>query len=372
MGKILEVFGKESGIMPPDIQKKLVEERLEKSAAIEYKLVTKKTSSEEGHEDKLPESQRSLSDKLKEDLVLKPIIAFLNSIGRQSALLVLGVETKGTLAVDTVPFPVDLLSEDKIRGWVNNYFGSLPEIPASPKLKIVQVDYPHDKRVIIIEVNPLEEVVYFSKLENRCYVRRSAESIDLPLVDFYAMVETQSIPLTYLRIESHPEGKTEEGILKKFRLSALFVNRGSRPAKDVVSTISIGARNCDAGRVTFVVDKSHFTDISEFNPGHLRTYQIKSADILYPGINTLIDRISVGLPTGGVLTVMSRTCDSAGMSRQYWEMNDSGAIVEMHTDHRRWGQAKSAKEEPSGRETSSAGANGIPSGPANSPPGSHD
>jgi hypothetical protein len=342
MGKISDVFGKEADILPSDIHKKLIEERLQKSATIEYKLISKKTLLADVSESAI---EKLLSDKLKEEIILRPIVAFLNSVGRQSALLVLGIETKGDLPVDEVPFPANVLNEEKIRSWVSEYAGSLPEISVASPIKIRQVEYPHDRRLFLVEVNPLEEVVYYSKLENRSYIRRNDESVDMPLGEFYAMVEARSIPLTYLKFGSRPEGKTEDGMQTKIKLAALFVNRGSKPARDVVSTISIGARNCDASRLTIAADKAHFTDISQLNPKHLHTYQIKSADVLYPGINTLIDNLSVFLPTGGLLTVMCRTCDSAGISRQYWETDDSGNIVEMHSDHRRWGQAKPVKDE---------------------------
>jgi hypothetical protein len=345
MGKILDVFGKESGIGPSDIDKKFIEEHLQKSATIEYKVISKKTPMADARDGAQSAVQRLLSDKLKEEIILRPIVGFLNSIGRQSALLVLGVEAKGDVPVDVVPFPTGLLSEEKIRSWVSEYAGSLPEIPTPFPLKIVQVEYPHDKCVILVEVNPPEEAVYYSRLENRCYIRRDVEAVDLPLGEFYALVEARSIPLTYLKIGSRYEGKSEDGVTIKIRLAALFVNRGARPAKDVVSTISIGARNCDASKVSITADKAHFTNISELNPKHLHTYQIKAVDVIYPGINTLIDNLSVAFPAGGVLTVVSRTCDCAGISRQYWEVDGTGIISEMHTDHRRWGQAKPVKEE---------------------------
>lgn len=324
MGKIEEVFGKDSGIKESDIQARVVENELEESLTIEYKAVGRSAS---------------LDDELIESVLIKPLVSLLNTAEHQSSLLIIGVAAKQHVPTDIEPVPEMLLSAEKIGSLIKSKIGVIPAGDRFPNLRVVSTKCGSRGHVHLIELNSWEPGAYFSRVTNQSYVRRtdSSERLDLPEFMTLASRSAGSAATLVIRgVQVKSEGNPTR---TTYTIDFQCENHGMKPASFVAGFVEVKMIRISGVEVT--ADDSQFTDVTQFNPGMFRIFAFsvnrENNWPVYPESNVVIGTIAVSSPTPAPFELQLSTNDGDGRTVEVLRVTPKGRVRKVSGYRKAWG-----------------------------------
>lgn len=222
---IKNIFGKEEELTKNDIYKCIIEARLKESAQIEYKSVDKLHIDNRG---RLLDS-KGIEDK-KEEIIIKPLVAFLNKFSSEGGVLILGIKDKNHLPVELVPAEPKIFTPERLRNWISNYISTIPSTKDSPDIEIKNIDV-NGKIVTLIEVHPKDfNTVYFSRLTNDVYIRKNDESVLCTLDETMRMTEEKIIAKVFVDLKVIEKEEIDENWVK-YQIEFQYINEGNKPGE---------------------------------------------------------------------------------------------------------------------------------------------
>lgn len=217
---IQRFFDKNSGITIKDIEKYIIGEN--ESLELEFKTIS----------DQLSENKRK-------EIILKPLVSFLNStIGK--GLLVIGIaEDKAKNAIKIVGVNkklTPLKTRESLRSFIFDNITSLPPYISDFKLEIVNIQKDDNNNVFLVEISREDHAcVYYSTVTDYSYIRRGDESPKLSLNKFMNLVAHKNLPRIFINVSKPISKRT-----KKLNYGLKFINKGLKPGKDVHAFIFLG------------------------------------------------------------------------------------------------------------------------------------
>lgn len=328
MGKILELFGKESDVRRSDIERTFIENRLEESATLEYKSLG--TSPE-------------LNDGLRESAIVSPLTSFLNGLEDRSALLVLGVRAKSHIPEKIVSIPTDRCSADQVRQSITQHVGSLPAVRSFPIFRVVEVDCRDHEAVYLVELLSREPALYYSRISNQAFVRRGDESYAVPLAEALALAGSYAKSRSLVQLTTSEVKPSEVPAQQSILLDVKCRNVGQRPAAFVSGYLTFPPQE---GLIGVASVGTGLDDLSDVNPGQFRVlaFNVNAGTgwPLYPELNMVIGQVRIDVQVGRPVTFLASVRDSDGAVEQSFRL-DQQQITEQAQTHRLWGSQPPAQ-----------------------------
>jgi hypothetical protein len=237
---IKQIFGerKEKERVSRDDIKKLIEEwKIKESDILEYKS-TERLRLKNG---KLVSEDKPGEDK-KEEILIKPLVAFLNKHQPEGGLLIWGIRAENGIPTNLAALPKATIKKEDIERWIYTSIYSVPTslIENTLDIEIEEVEV-EDKSVFLIEIHPRDfNVVYVSRITERAYLRVGDHSKDLSFFETYELIERKILPKVFIIFEKEAESykKLEnEKVEIKVRLS--YLNEGHKPGEWVKTLLNI-------------------------------------------------------------------------------------------------------------------------------------
>jgi len=280
---IKQIFGerKERERISGEDIKKLVEEwKVEESATLEYKS-TERLRIKNGklvNEDKLEEDK-------KEELLIKPLVAFLNKYQPEGGLLIWGIRAENGIPTELRAFQKGTVKKEDIERWISMNILSVPSVKDPPSVEVEEIEI-DGKGVFLIEIHPRDfNTVYFSKITNKVYIRRGKNSEEISLLEIYKLIEEKIIAKVFV-IPKVKKFESLENEKARVEIEFQYLNEGYRPAEWVKSILIVRVKE---GERSLKIDT---TDLTAFYPQD-RSF-IWNSEITSPekGISFQIDKYS--------------------------------------------------------------------------------
>jgi len=226
---IQRFFDKNSGITIKDIENHIIGQN--ESLELEFKTIS----------DQLSENERK-------EIILKPLVSFLNStMGK--GLLVIGIaEDKAKNAVKIVGVNKKLnplKTRESLRSSIFDNIKSLPAYISDFKLEVIDIEKDDDNNVFLVEIKREDQAcVYYSAVTDYSYIRRGDESPKISLNKFMSLVAHKNLPRIFIEV-SKPILQT-----KHLNYGLKFINKGLKPGKDVHAFIIL----CKHGDFEIILD----------------------------------------------------------------------------------------------------------------------
>ncbi|HYM39577.1 MAG TPA: hypothetical protein VEY12_05465 [Thermoplasmata archaeon] len=322
MGKIAELFGKDSDIRRSDIERTFIENRLEESATLEYKTLG---------------ASPELSDSLRESAIVRPLISFLNGLEDRSALLVLGVRAKSHIPDKIVSISPDRCSADQVRQSITQHVGSLPSVRRFPMFRVVEVDCRDNEVVYLVELLSREPALYYSRITNQAFARRGDESYEVPLPEAFALAGSHARSRSQIRLTVKEVKPSETPAQQSILLDVHCRNDGQRPAAFVSGHLAFPPQESLVGVAAI---GANFEDLSSINPGQFRVFSFNvnpgTGWPMYPDLNVLIGQIRIDVQVGKAVIFLAAVRDSDGSVEQSFRL-DQQKVAEESQTRRLWG-----------------------------------
>jgi len=229
---IKQIFGNDKErkrVIEEDIRK-LIEWKEKETINLEYKS-TQNLQIKNG---KLIEKNK-LEDKT-EELLIKPLVAFLNKYQSDGGLLIWGIYTKDEIPIEVRTFQKGTVKKEDIERLIKNNILSIPPSKNLPLIEIEEVEIKEGKTVFLIEIHPKDfNTVYYSKITNKVYIRKWNHSEEIPLVDVYKLIE-ERINAKLFIIPTVRKVSLEN---KRIEIELQYLNEGYKPAERVKSILNI-------------------------------------------------------------------------------------------------------------------------------------
>lgn len=212
MSLLQEIFGKENGITYDDI---LRLRGYQESAYIECKLWS------------VPSNETQKKNQV-EDLVIKPLCAFLNREDKGNGLLMLGVKASNGLIEEPVPFEKNDISSGQIRNYISDRISSIGVEINSFARNVIEIEAPGNKQLILVEVERKDPTVYYySKIRNTAYVREGDASKEMSIGELFTRVEAKRSAKLYVIL------KIVALESPNYRIDVILKNEGNLPGRNV-------------------------------------------------------------------------------------------------------------------------------------------
>ncbi|MBI2084887.1 MAG: hypothetical protein HYT70_04750 [Candidatus Aenigmarchaeota archaeon] len=316
MGKLAQIFGKESDIRRSDVEKCIIESSLEESINIEYKSLESITKME----------QQNI-----EGNIIKPLVAFLNRIEKESSLLILGIRTNGPKPSHITPIKKELISEEKLRSWITTYTGSIPSYKTFPSFRIIEIGCPpNSESIFLIEINPFEDVLFYSKISDTVYTRRGSESSRLTLSEILSLIESKRYPINMIDVKQKEYRR--EGDKNHFTFDIIFTNIGASPSTNVTCYLKFNIAKGLEEHVSIRVDKTKFIkDLTELNTSYFKSYAFYLARVMdghepmYPAVNYFSESpLVISISDENEIICYSSIYDQKGISNLSFSFSKDG------------------------------------------------
>ncbi len=194
-----------------------------------------------GNKDKITDDEN-----LYEDILIKPIIAFLNSFDGFGNLY-LGISTGGQgnpKFLDIRPIEEKFIkNEEYLRNLITNKIGIIPKPYEFPKIEIKKIKFPSGNVFIINVSKTSNSLAYYSKLTNKVYKRSADQSSSLNLVETLQLIESKKNPQVRLKckfLSVNPDHsifeKTKE---HEYAYELELINEGLEPSELITGLIQI-------------------------------------------------------------------------------------------------------------------------------------
>ena len=210
MELIKSIFGKTVDISEEDIRERIINVKGEDSQ-FDAKTLLKENS---------PSEQNLNNLRIVESTLIKPLVAFLNSMNPHG-LLGYGIHTgsKSNLCTSMIPIPDGVIKDkQQLQNKILSNIETYPKSTNLPIVHLVEVKVTGGN-VYFIEIERKDDsCVYYSKITNQVYVRINDTSIPLPFSDTLNFISSKIIPKVYVYFD---QGESiETGV--KFNIT--FIN----------------------------------------------------------------------------------------------------------------------------------------------------
>jgi hypothetical protein len=287
---IKQVFGerKETEKVSGEDIRNLEKLKIEESAILEYKS-TERLQIKNG---KLVDEKKPEEDK-KEELLIKPLVAFLNKYQPEGGLLIWGIRTENGIPTKLSAFQKGTVKREDVERWLSMNISSVPPMKDPPSVEIEEIEI-DGKSVFLIEIHPRDfNVVYFSKLTNKVYIRRGKNSPEISLLEIYRLIEEKIIAKVFVIPQVKKFEPLENGKVRA-EIEFQYLNEEYRPAEWVKSILTIkvkeGERNLKITPTDITVihpqDLSFRWGLEISSPEEGISFEINkySKEVIYPHI----------------------------------------------------------------------------------------
>jgi hypothetical protein len=235
---ITEIFGKQKEITIIDFNTTIIN-KVSENDHIEYKRVF------------------SLNIKEKEDLILKPLISFLNN-RRGQGILFLGIEEKDGIARQIIPITREIIKgKEQLRSIIHN-ISSLPDLKNSFNIQIEEIQGENGV-VYLIEINRnASECLFYSNLSNLAYIRKDDISQSLSPPEVMEFLSNIRYPKIFV-IPFNPRIKDNTA-----KVDLIYANEGKEPGRYISAFITFPAKSENISDIQLIGERVR--NISNINP----------------------------------------------------------------------------------------------------------
>ena len=219
---IKSIFDKETGITERDLNKVIGIEQ----------------------ETSIIECKRLNSQKDIRELVIKPLVGFLNKLDNSGGLLLLGFDAHNRKIERIVPIKDDSLRQDRIRNKTLDSIGSIPSSANGFTCDVIEIDVTNGF-VILVEVSRTHPyAVFYSKIDNQGWIRKADSTKAIEIGELFLIVGERNYPIVYpvlglvsRRVSTNGGHSCEVKIVLK--------NKGTAPGLDIVGILVFEPKHND-------------------------------------------------------------------------------------------------------------------------------
>jgi hypothetical protein len=333
---IKQIFGEskeKEKVTKEDIRKLINKWKIEESASLEYKS-TERLRIENG---KLVDKNKPEEDK-KEELLIKPLVAFLNKYQPEGGLLIWGIYTENGIPTKLQAFHRGIIKKEDIERWISINISSVPLAKEPPFIEIEEIEI-NERSVFLIEVHPRDfNTVYFSKITNKVYIRRGRRSEELFLPEIYKLIEEKIIAKVFI-VPHLKRFETLENRKIRAEIKFSYKNEGYRPGEWVKSMINfkiIGSKTVlkmDTQNTMDFISRNetpYIWNTETLCPKEGFLFQINSyfREIIYPFAFHTIGSLTLEYKINAKLKIEIVTNEYRGSTRQIFYLLPNGDILE--------------------------------------------
>jgi len=285
---IKQIFGERKEtekVSGEDIRNLIEKWKIEESAILEYKSTESLKIDKNGNLINESEPEKCRQDK-KEDLLIKPLVAFLNKHQPDGGLLIWGIkDNKYGIPIELKAFQTGRVKKENIERWISMNISSVPFIKDFPNVEVEEVEI-DGKSVFLIEIHPRDfNTVYFSKITNKVYIRRGKNSTEIPLPEISKLIGEKIIAKVFI-IPKIKKLESLENEKVRAEIEFQYLNEGQRPAEWTKSILIVKVKEGERNL------KINTTDLTAFYPQD-RSF-IWNSEITCPekGISFQVDKYS--------------------------------------------------------------------------------
>lgn len=198
---------------------------------------------------------KELDDKSKEEQILKPVIAMLNSPSG-SGLVCIGIKAKKQVATKLLPIKKSVIkNEEQLEDIISGNLDSMPKYHDKYNINTVKIDKDEDSSIFLIEIKKVSQYsLFFSSLSNKAYIRENDKSRSLSPPEILDYITKINLPHVFLKL-----GK-EQGLKHAYRFELFYINEGFKPARNVKTIIVIPKNDLNIELIGFRSRKIQFVD----------------------------------------------------------------------------------------------------------------
>lgn len=302
------IFGKESNFTENDIEEKVIKISRRESVIFECKSLR---------------NISKLNDINKDELILKPLIAFLNKSSTEGGVLILGVSAKDSIATEVIPIEDEVVkNEAQLRDWITTNVSSIPYFYTFPTIEIEKIMISKNQNIFAVEIHTVDtNVVYFSRLSDSIYKRVADKSEKINLLEATALIDAKRMPLVYITMEGIDF--IEEGEIIESNFKIVNNNKGSKPAYHCISWYSF--KLIDGSSEQIDIQSKVMIDATSRNTGYLKVFQTNPNIIpFFPGRPFVNDEIKIKFNKNSRIRIFIETNDEMSYSKQEFILSKDG------------------------------------------------
>lgn len=280
---IREIFNKDSNFSEEDIKETVIKSQMKESSFLEYKSIHKI----------LKNFKDEKGNCKKEEILIKPLVAFLNKLSLEGGLLILGIYDENHIPKEIAAGPKGLFTSEQIRALIHNNIYSIPSMRGFPNIDIKEINTQKGS-IFMIEIHPIDNyTVYFSKISNYVYIRKNDISESFTLPEALTFISEKICAKVFIKIEEKQKENIENIIKKTIGFS--YINEGFQPGEWVKSLVTFYLINGDQTKIKIDILKG-WIKISK-PPQAIQSLQSDAwlRDIIYPDTLMEIGDIKITL-----------------------------------------------------------------------------
>jgi len=311
---INEIFGKTENISKEDIEKCIITPKLQESVNLEYKSLIK---IEKGLKD-------SEGNDKKEDVLIKPLVAFLNKFSSEGGLLVLGVSAQDGIPEKIATANKGFFSSEQFRSWIHGNISAMPSFRDFPQLNLKEIAI-NGNSIFLIEIHPKDiYTVYYSKITNNVYQRKNDESMSISLPDVFKLVSEKICAKVF--IDVNEVSKKPQGILTELYLGFSFINEGVKPGEWVKALLSFKVSKGQRGNVRIFSVNASWGKRHPLTENEIYAFIIDEwlRHIIYPKVLFSIGEIGLYLGNDEEISLNVTVYEKEGMTEQHFFISSQG------------------------------------------------
>ena len=269
---IQEIFGKEHGITSRDVESLVG--TVQEMSYIECKLVTADIGKRER----------------KDDIIIKPIIGFLNKQENIGGLLILGAEAKNEVIEDIKPFSSSILNQAQVSNFIKDYLVPIPNNQASYTSDVISVEFGNGQHVLLVEVTKNDPSVFFySKIANSAYERRGHSNYSMEISELFKRVESMRAARLILFL-TQSGNLLEINGTKSLKVDFYLKNEGTLPGKYITGLVKIQFLNVANISDIIIEPSDTIKEVSNINRDVHRAFELvagypPNTTFVSPGLN---------------------------------------------------------------------------------------
>jgi hypothetical protein len=177
-------------------------------------------------------------------------------------LLIWGIRTENGIPTELSAFQKGTVKREDVERWISMNISSVPPMKDPPSVEIEEIEI-DGKSVFLIEIHPRDfNVVYFSKLTNKVYIRRGKNSLEISLLEIYRLIEEKIIAKVFVIPKVRKFEPLENGKVRA-EIEFLYLNEGYKPAEWTKSILIVKVKE---GERNLKIDKIDTTNLPVFRP----------------------------------------------------------------------------------------------------------
>ncbi len=266
------------------------------------------------------------NDKLYEENLIRPLIAFLNSFDG-FGYLYLGVRSSqgNPKFLNVQPIKEEIIkNEEHLRILMTGKIGTIPRHSDFPRIEIERINFPSGNVFIVKASRTNNFLAYYSKITDKIYKRHADESTPLDLfgaTQFIGMKKSPRISLKCTFLRNNPEDKN------KLIYDLHLVNDGLEPSESITGLISVlpGIGIEYLPKISFPSSFVLRTDANAILPLYQFNCAHPSHDMpVYPGVPTRLGELILEVNHGSSfnLKFQIKIMDKKSVTNQSFSIKD--------------------------------------------------